>query len=32
MDLKTGTDDQDGKISKNYVVLKKNSTKNRLHM
>jgi hypothetical protein len=32
MDLKTETDDLDGKISKNYAVLKKNTTKNGLRM
>jgi hypothetical protein len=33
MDLKTETDDLDGKISKSYAVLKKkNGTENRLQM
>ena len=32
MDLKTETDNLDGKISKNYSVKKKNDTKNRLRM
>ena len=32
MDLKTQIDDLNGKISKSYVVLKKNGTKNGLWM
>ena len=32
MDLKTETDDLDGKISKSYAVLKKNDTENGLQM
>jgi hypothetical protein len=32
MDLKIETNDLDGKISKNYVVLKNNDTKNGLWM
>jgi hypothetical protein len=32
MDLKTETDDLDGKISKSYAVLKKNGTENGLRM
>jgi hypothetical protein len=32
VDLKTETNDLDGKISKNYAVLKKNNTENGLPM
>jgi hypothetical protein len=32
MYLETKTDDLDGNILKNYVILKKNGTKNRLRM
>jgi hypothetical protein len=32
MDLKTKTDDLDGKSSKSYAVFKKNGTENRLWM
>ena len=32
VDLKTKTDDLDGKSSKSYAVLKKNGTENRLPM